>query len=98
MSPIQQFKDVNEEEEEEDINIDIKQAITTDPEKYVSEGIRTYETFDLVEKIQQKFPKHELQFWEFPEISTCLPEVVVAIGIKVITLYIRGGRHVICTR
>lgn len=45
---------------------------------------KLYETVDLVEKIQQKFPKHELQFWEFQEIRTCLPEVVIAIGIKVI--------------
>lgn len=37
-----------------------------------------------MEKIQNKFPKHKLQFWEYQEIRTCLPEVVVAIGIKVI--------------
>lgn len=50
------------------------------------EDQKSYETVDLVEKIQQKFPKHELQFWEFQEQSTCLPEVVVAIGIKVIII------------
>lgn len=60
-------------------------AIPSIPEKDISaEDSKSYETVDLVEKIQQKFPKHELQFWEFQEISTCLPEVVIAIGIKVI--------------
>jgi len=57
------------------------------PEKDVSEDRNSYETVDLVEKIQQKFPKHELQFWEFQEMSTCLPEVVIAIGIKVIFFF-----------
>lgn len=57
--------------------------ISLEPEKGTNDGSESYETVDLVEKIQQKFPKHELQFWEFQEISTCLPEVVVAIGIKV---------------
>jgi len=59
------------------------------PEKDISdfsEDRKSYETVDLVEKIQQKFPKHELQFWEYQEMSTCLPEVVIAIGIKVITI------------
>lgn len=59
-------------------------AFPSIPEKDISEDRKSYETVDLVEKIQQKFPKHELQFWEFQEISTCLPEVVIAIGIKVI--------------
>lgn len=57
------------------------------PEKDPAENCKSYETVDLVEKIQQKFPKHELQFWEFQEMTTCLPEVVVAIGIKVIIFY-----------
>jgi len=58
-------------------------VIALDTEKDAVEESGSYETVDLMEKIQQKFPKHELQFWEFQEISTCLPEVVVAIGIKV---------------
>lgn len=57
------------------------------PEKDTVEDHESYKTVDLVEKIQQKFPKHELQFWEFQEISTCLPEIVVAIGIKVIVQF-----------
>lgn len=86
ISPIQQFKDANEDEEE--IGNDVQQAIPSDTEIDIGNEPKTYETVDLVEKIQQKFPKHELQFWEFQEISTCLPEVVVAIGIKVITFFL----------
>lgn len=73
--------------EDEEISIDVQQAIFPDLENNIDNDHKTYETVDLVEKIQQKFPKHELQFWEYQEISTCLPEVVVAIGIKVITFF-----------
>lgn len=83
ISPIQQFKDINNDEDE--INSDLQLAFPSIPEKDTSEDRKSYETVDLVEKIQQKFPKHELQFWEFQEISTCLPEVVIAIGIKAIS-------------
>lgn len=82
ISPIQQFKDITDDEEE--ISSDVQIAIPSCSEKSTADDQKSYETVDLVEKIQQKFPKHELQFWEFQEISTCLPEVVVAIGIKVI--------------
>ncbi|KAE9543067.1 hypothetical protein AGLY_002978 [Aphis glycines] len=85
ISPIQQFKNINNDEDE--ISNDLQLAFPSIPEKDISEDRKSYETIDLVEKIQQKFPKHELQFWEFQEISTCLPEVVIAIGIKVIYYY-----------
>lgn len=63
---------------------DALQTIPSYVEKHTSEDNKSYEAVDLMEKIQNKFPKHKLQFWEYQEIRTCLPEVVVAIGIKVI--------------
>lgn len=82
MSPIQHFKDVNNEDDEN--NSEEQQVTPLDPENdQVVEDRKLNETVDFVEKIQQKFPKHELEFWEFQEKTTCLPEVVVAMGIKV---------------
>uniref|UniRef100_A0A2H8TEX4 Uncharacterized protein MJ1065 n=1 Tax=Melanaphis sacchari TaxID=742174 RepID=A0A2H8TEX4_9HEMI len=83
ISPIQEFKNTNNDEDE--ISSDLQLPFPSIPEKDISEDRKSYETVDLVEKIQQKFPKHELQFWEYQEMSTCLPEVVVAIGIKAIS-------------
>ncbi|XP_050420084.1 sialic acid synthase [Adelges cooleyi] len=40
---------------------------------------------DLLAKLQEEYPKHQLQFWDFQEKITCLPEIVVAIGIKAIS-------------
>jgi hypothetical protein len=77
---------MNEDEETSSTN---QQVIFPDLEKNIDNGHKTYEMVDLVQKIQQKFPKHELQFWEFQETSTCLPEVVVAIGIKVIIFFFK---------
>ncbi|VVC27866.1 Aldolase-type TIM barrel,Antifreeze-like/N-acetylneuraminic acid synthase C-terminal,N- [Cinara cedri] len=90
ISPIQQFKNINDAEDDilyDSNNMsDMIQVIPTFvSEKDKAENSKTYETVDLVEKIQQKFPKHELQFWEFQEMTTCLLEVVVAIGIKAIS-------------
>lgn len=65
----------------------MQQVIPLNLKKDPVDDRKLYEVVDLVEKIKQKFPKHELQFWEFQEISTCLPEVVIAIGIKVIIFY-----------
>ncbi|XP_050524582.1 sialic acid synthase [Daktulosphaira vitifoliae] len=79
--PIKRFKKTDDGSDDNDVY----QEITENCWKPRGSTNKNSDGIDLVEKIQEKYPKHQLQFWDFQEKITCLPEIVVAIGIKAIS-------------